>query len=257
MRTHRLAYPDVARLVGTGLISTGVGLLIFVFITLVWGDPFTYFSERGAQQGLAEQFRTTTAGDGVVAATPTHSLDPRLTCASARSYKRSLASGAAAAELRVPAIGITKYVVKGAGVPELLKGPGIYKETPFPGCGMPVAIAGHRTTHGAPFLNVDKLRPGDRIILTLPYGQFIYRVQRTQIIAKNDWSILNVGAAQPATATQNAWLTSWQRSGSCPTPGGTCEHLVMTACHPKYSARQRIAVFSSLVQVRLRQGRAA
>lgn len=256
MRTHRLAYPDVARLVGTGLISAGIGLLLFVVITLVWGDPFTYFSEQGAQRGLAHQF-SATAGNGPTAPSTTHALDPRLTCAHARKYKRSLASGAAAAKLRVPAIGINKYVVKGAGVPELLKGPGIYKETPFPGCGMPVAIAGHRTTHGAPFLNVDKLRPGDRVILDMPYGQFIYRVQRTQVIAKDDWSILNVGAAQPQSAARTSWLASWQRTGSCPTPGGTCEHLVMTACHPKYSARQRIAVFSSLEQVRLRQGRVA
>ena len=252
MNTQRLAYPDVARLIGTGLISTGVGLLLFVFVTVAWGDPFTYLSEQRAQDRISQQIGGSVGRGQLRAGSERSALNPRLTCTSARRYKRSLAFGDGAAQLRIPAIGLRKYVVKGAGVPELIKGPGFYRETSFPGCGTPVAIAGHRTTHGAPFLHIDRLRVGDPIVLDLPYGRFTYRVSRTQIITPRDWSIINIGAGAQTSAQRAAWRRSYQARQLCPTRGGTCEHLVMTACHPKYSARQRIAVFSILERVQLR-----
>lgn len=252
VNAQRLAYPDIARLIGTGLISTGVGLLLFVFVTVAWGDPFTYLSEKREQDRISEQLGASVGVGQFAGATQQARLNPRLTCASARRYRRSLGMGDGAARIRIPAIGLTKYVVKGAGVPELIKGPGFYKETAFPGCGTPVAIAGHRTTHGAPFLHIDRLRPGDPIVLDLPYGRFTYRVSRTQIITPRDWSIINVGAAARTSAARAAWRRSYQARGACGGRDGTCEHLVMTACHPKYSARQRIAVFSILEKVQLR-----
>lgn len=244
MKHQRLTYPDVARIVGTGLISTGLGLLFFVFVTVAWGDPFTRISEHGAQEQLARQFSARFDAD-TTALEQNVLLDSRTTRAQARRYRRSLKKGEVSARLSIPKIGLKKYVVKGAGVPELKKGPGFYDETGFPGSGLPVAVAGHRTTHGAPFLNVDRLRPGDRIFLDMPYGRFEYQVTRTQIITPSDWSIVDIGAVEPNRRLGRREL----RSGVCE---GTCEHLVMTACHPKYSARQRIAVFSRLVRVSLR-----
>ena len=84
-----------------------------------------------------------------------------------------------------------------------------------------MAIAGHRTTYGAPFRKLDKLRAGDQIVVAMPYGRFTYRVQRTRIVA--------------ATAV---WVT--QRV--------SYDRLVLTACHPLYSAAQRIVVFARLVR---------
>jgi sortase A len=110
-------------------------------------------------------------------------------------------------------------VVHGTGTGDLRKGPGHYPDTPLPGERGTVAIAGHRTTYGAPFRNVDKLERGDRIELAMPYGQFTYRVERTQIV--------------PPTAL---WVTDRVRF----------DRLVLSACHPLYSAAERIIVFARL-----------
>ena len=82
-----------------------------------------------------------------------------------------------------------------------------------------MAIAGHRTTYGAPFRNVDKLDPGDRIELRMPYGRFTYRVERTKIVPPTELSVTDRVAH---------------------------DRLVLSACHPLYSAAQRIIVFARL-----------
>ncbi|MEO6866868.1 MAG: class E sortase [Gaiellales bacterium] len=239
----RLTYPDIARIFGTGLIATGVGLLLFVAITVVWGDPFTKLSEAGAQDRLSAQLGevltegeelTDTGGD----------LDPELTRRAAAAALKSTPLGRSAGRISIPKIGVRKIIVHGARDEDLTKGPGLYKETRFPGSGSPIAIAGHRTTYGAPFLHVDQLKPGNSIIVSMPYGRFTYKVTRTEIIAPNDWSILEYGAAEPTRAARLAV----KRTRQCM---GTCEHLVLTACHPKYSAAKRIAVFARLDKVQL------
>lgn len=241
----RLTYPDIARVFGTGLIATGVGLLLFVFITVVWGDPFTAIAERTEQQQLSKQLATLTEADtSQLRDVPT--LDPALTRSTAARLRKRTPLGAPIGRIKIPKIGVDKVVINGARDPDLEKGPGLYRETPPPGSGAAVAIAGHRTTHGAPFLNVDKLEPGDKMIVTMEYGRFVYTVTRTQIITPKDWSILDFGAAEP-TKTARALV---KKTGRC---NGTCEHLVLTACHPKYSASHRIAILARLSSVQLTQ----
>jgi len=89
----------------------------------------------------------------------------------------------------------------------------------MPGSGGVVAIAGHRTTYGHPFRHIDDLRPGDRITLELPYGTYEYVAYARRIVDDHNWSIL-----RPRTF----------------------EKLVLTACHPLYSAEQRYVVFARL-----------
>ena len=122
--------------------------------------------------------------------------------------------------IRLPKIGGRYAVVQGTDTDSLRKGPGHYPATSFPGEGGTVAIAGHRTTYGAPFNQIDKLKPGDEIILEMPYGKFTYAVQKTKIVDPTDVSVVDR------------------------VPGA--EQLVMSACHPLYSASQRIIVFSRL-----------
>ena len=75
-----------------------------------------------------------------------------------------------------------------------------------------MAIAGHRTTHGAPFRNIDQLDPGDSIEVEMPYGTFYYRVERTRIVDPTAlWVKDKVGY----------------------------NRLILSACHPLYSAAQR------------------
>jgi sortase A len=240
-----LTYPDIARIFGTALIATGLGLLLFVAVTVTWGDPFTRLTASSDQKQLAREFAASAPGADELTDDPT--LDPALTRRAAALDRKQTAVGDAAGKISIPRIGMHRYFVKGAGHDELMKGPGLYREVLFPGSGRPVAIAGHRTTYGAPFLDVDKLRAGDAIVLTMPYGRFTYRVTRTQIIEPDDWSIILPGAAEPHTS-QRQRVT---RTRQCI---DTCEHLVLTACHPKYSAAKRIAVFAKLSKVQLDTG---
>ena len=110
---------------------------------------------------------------------------------------------------------------------DLSKGPGHYTQTSVPGLGRTVAIAGHRTTFGAWFRHIDSLRNGDPISLQTPYGTFRYRVQYHRVVKSDDWGIIR--------------------------PQGY-ERLVLSACHPLYSASHRWVVFARAVSETPRGG---
>jgi sortase A len=84
-----------------------------------------------------------------------------------------------------------------------------------------VAIAGHRTTYLAPFRYLNEMKPGDLIVLTMPYARFTYRVQLQQVVTPT-----------------SLWITA----------NKGYERLVLSACNPLYSASQRIAVFARLYE---------
>ena len=134
----------------------------------------------------------------------------------------SIEDGNALARLEIPRIGRNDIVVAGVATSDLKRGPGHFSDTPLPGQLGNAAIAGHRTTYGAPFFNVDDLVPGDEIIATTLSGRFTYRVTEQRIVASNEYWV--VATADPARAT-----------------------LTLISCHPKYTAQQRIVIFSELV----------
>ena len=156
-------------------------------------------------------------------------LDRKLAYA-ARTLNRRTDDGQPLGRIRMPAIGVSSVVVAGTDGASLRRGPGHYPGTPLPGARGTVAIAGHRTTYGAPFRRLDRLDRGDRIEVRMPYGRFVYEVERERIVAP--------------TAT---WVT--QRVGY--------DRLVLSACHPLYSAAKRIVVFARLVDTRPRGDRLA
>ena len=92
--------------------------------------------------------------------------------------------------------------MEGTGTADLRRGPGHYPDTPLPGQRGTVAIAGHRTTYGAPFHDVDDLRRGDAIVLSMPYGRFTYRVQRTRIVAPTATEVTDRGRLRPPGAVR-------------------------------------------------------
>lgn len=139
----------------------------------------------------------------------------------ARSLKRRLNEGEAAGRIKIPSIGVDWVVIDGTDAGSLRNGPGFFPQAPWPGARGTVAIAGHRTTYAAPFRNLDKLDGGEQIVVEMPYGTFTYKVERTRIVAADAmWVIKRVGY----------------------------DRLVLTACHPLYSAAQRIATFAKLVK---------
>jgi sortase A len=198
----------IVRFVASVMMVSGVLLISDAVITLAWQEPVSaYLAER--QQIKLEKAL----------------IDPPK-----RVVRKEPLPGDALGKLEIPAIDSSEYVVEGTDSENLRKGPGHYPDTPLPGQRGTVAIAGHRTTFGAPFRNLDKVEKGDRIVMELPYGTFIYRVERTQIV---DDSAL--------------WVT--KRVGF--------NRLVLTACHPLYSAAQRIVAFARLVDRRPAQVRKA
>jgi sortase A len=191
----------VLRFVASVMMVSGVLLISDAVITLAWQEPVSaYLSER--QQVKLEKAL----------------IDPP-----ERVVRKDPLPGDALGKMRIPAIGVSEYVVEGTDAANLRKGPGHYPDTPLPGQRGTSAIAGHRTTYGAPFRKLDQLDRGDRIVVELPYGTFVYRVERTQIV---DDSAL--------------WVTKKVSH----------DRLVLTACHPLHSAAQRIVAFARLVDRR-------
>ena len=139
--------------------------------------------------------------------------------------------GASLARIVIPAINVDQIVVEGVSVEDLRKGPGHYPSTPNPGQAGNASIAGHRTTYGAPFHRIDELNPGDEIIVTTIQGQFTYLVRDNQA---PDGTTKGHFIVSPS----DTWVLG-QESGE--------NLLTLTACHPKYSARQRIIVQAELV----------
>ena len=124
--------------------------------------------------------------------------------------------------LEIPEIGRDDIVGPGVALEDLKDGPGHYPDTPLPGQLGNAAIAGHRTTYGAPFYDVDRLSPGDEIITTLLNGdRFVYEVTSVEVVEATDYWV--VATADPNIA-----------------------ELTLTSCHPKYTARDRIVVHSVL-----------
>lgn len=212
------------RQLSTIFILAGLLLLIDVGLTLVWQEPVSKVYADWRQDALADDLDEISGQDlkpAEVKALERLPLDTERAAFLARALKRRTDTGDPIGRIRIPEIGVNRVVVEGTDGGSLRKGPGHYPETPFPGIRGTVAIAGHRTTYGAPFNEVDKLERGDEVVVEMPYGRFVYRVERQQIV-------------EP-TAT---WVT--RRVGH--------DRLVLTACHPKYSAAQRIVIFARLVR---------
>jgi len=138
-------------------------------------------------------------------------------------YERgALGEGSALTRIVIPHLGVDVVVVQGISDKALEAGAGHYPETPLP-CGTgDVAIAGHRTTYGKPFANVDRLRPGDQVTLATPVGSCVYRVSQAPFVVAFD--AVSVVANTPGLAT-----------------------LTLTACHPKGSAAKRIIIKAQMV----------
>lgn len=210
------------RSASTVLMAAGAVLVADASVTLVWEEPVTHFFALRQQAALDGDL------DALRGAPPSaverRALDglrgtrERLAFL-ARALDRSAAPGSAVGEIRLRRIGERAVVVKGSSPAALRNGPGAYNGVGLPGVPGTAAIAGHRTTYGAPFRRLDQLRPGDPVVVAMPYATFTYRVERTRIVDPGDLSVL---------------------------ARRRYDRLVLSACHPLYSAAQRIVVLARL-----------
>jgi len=212
------------------LILSGLLLVADAGVTLVWQEPVTAaigLILRGQvnQRYLSYTTAPLTQVDRHALVT-LRSTDQRLVYLARREQHQirtgQIRTGDAIGKIHIPRIGADYDIIQGTDELSLEKGPGHYPETALPGLGRTVAIAGHRTTYLAPFRHVDALRPGDRILVRMPYGRFTYVVQYHRIVLPTAlWVTRNVGY----------------------------ERLVLSACNPLYSAAQRIIIFARLALV--------
>lgn len=215
------------RRLGTGFIVLGLLVLAYAAAVLFWRDPVTDLYQRYQQHQLSSELDQ--AFDSFREGTP----PPRdLASAEARqqaiaawagNFLRTTERGEALGRIRIPEIGVNEIFVHGTrwGA-DLSRGPGHYERTSLPGLGKTVGIAGHRTTFGAPFRHIDDLESGDEITLELAYGTFRYRVFAHEIVNSDDWSVI-----------RNRGFDT----------------VMLSACHPLYSASRRWIVYARLAEV--------
>ncbi len=138
-----------------------------------------------------------------------------------QAYKfDSVSEGDSLTRLIIPSLDVAVVVVEGTTASALRAGAGHYPDSPLPCQSGNVAVAGHRTTYGRPFHNLDLMSPGDEIILETPVGTCTYSVNKDPFVVQpTDFSVLDR------------------------TSSGT---LTLTTCHPKNSAAQRLIVQADL-----------
>lgn len=189
----------VLRFVASVMMVSGALLIADAAATLLWQEPVSAVVAEREQVALKDAL-----------------FDPP-----ERVLRRKPLKGDAIARIEIPSIEVSEYVVEGTDTGSLRKGPGHYPDTPLPGEPGTAAIAGHRTTYGAPFREIDQLERGQRIVVDMPDGRFVYRVERTRIVDDQDLSVLE--------------------------PVGY-KRLMLSACHPLYSAAERVIVFARQVR---------
>jgi sortase A len=217
------------RLLGDLLLIAGGIVLAYPF----WSAAYAQVQQTRLDAAYREQSASFVSDAGARTDPRAHGLpDDVLIRRLAVQYRRDLRAGDPVGRLRIPRIGLDRLVQQGvggrlaldpAGDKGLLRsGPVHYAVTPLPGLGEPFGIAGHRTTYGAPFYKLDRLRKGDAIHLETPYAKFRYEVAKTTTVEPADIGVLR------------------DRGYG----------LVLTTCTPPYSAEYRLVVWATLERAR-------
>jgi sortase A len=224
-----------AHIASIALITAGLLVVVDVGITLAYQEPLSSLYSSIKQSEKASQLKTLESEFLSPAETKeiqqaskqaTQQKDPEaLHQDFARLAERLVSEskpGDALGRIEAPDMnGLNMVFVQGTDESSLELGPGHYPETAMPGQGKTIAIAGHRTTYLAPFRHIDSMKQGDKITLKMPYGTFVYAVQKTEIVDPSDVAVIHE--------------TGYER-------------LVLSACNPLYSAAERFIVFARLVR---------
>ncbi|HSN44445.1 MAG TPA: class E sortase [Propionibacteriaceae bacterium] len=196
----------IAALLGELLITIGVVLVLFVGWQLFWTDVV---SDADAGQ-VVTAIEQDPAG--------TQWVQPKLA-----------KLGDAFAIVRIPRFGakFARPLYEGTTRDVLMRGIGHYDRTGLPGTIGNFAMAGHRTTYGKPFNQIDKLVSGDVVLVETRNTYYVYRVTSHQIVPPTQVSVLYPVPDEPEAKATVATLT-------------------MTSCHPEFSARERFIVHAQL-----------
>jgi sortase A len=224
----------LANILSIALITAGLLVVADVGVTLAYQEPLSSIYSSIKQSEKVNQLKSIESN--FLTKSDVKSIDRAKQTKNPKTRKKVLAAnisqlaqrlveeskpGDALGRIEAPGMdGLNMVFVQGTDESSLELGPGHYPETAMPGQGKTVAIAGHRTTYLAPFRHIDSMKPGDKITLKMPYGTFIYSVQKTEIVDPTDIGVIH--------------NTGYER-------------LVLSACNPVYSASQRYIVYARLV----------
>jgi sortase A len=218
----------ILRETGLALIVLGLIVLLFVAYQLLG----TNLTEQHHQSHLKKSFESALSTPPTTAPPPAVTTPPAVKGGgadnptvsggpSAGILDTAIPTGAAVDHLTIPDIGVDKYVVQGTSEDDLSMGPGHYPSTPLPGEIGNAAIAGHRTTYGAPFFRLNNLKTGDDIFITDTADRhFTYAVTTMKVVSPSDVSVLD--------------------------PTKTAE-LTLTTCNPRFGDSTRLVVVAKLV----------
>jgi len=213
------------RILSTALITAGLVVLADVGLTLLWQEPvssvYASIRQNEAEDEL-DELRSSYPSPAELEAIATVEGSAAKARILARRFEPRVRAGEAIGRIVAPRMDLNAVVVEGTDTATLQKGPGHYPETPLPGEGGTTAIAGHRTTYLAPFRHIDRMEKGDEVTLEMPYATFAYRVERTEIVDPGEVDVIRKVDH---------------------------ERLVLTACHPLYSAAERYVVFARLERI--------
>lgn len=229
--TNSAASPGrrVVRVLSTMLLAAGFLALVWALVIWRWQDPMTAVYTRWEQRKLSGQLETlrATYAPSKARLVAAAGKPPSPAAVKARKVavqglaerlRESTASGQALGRIHVDRLGVDMILVDGTNHDALVRGPGVDRRTHLPGEGQLVYVAGHRTTYGAPFAHIDRLRKGDLIEMEMPYGSFVYRVTSHVIVPADDLARLRTRGR---------------------------EELILQACHPRFSARERYIVYAA------------
>jgi sortase A len=183
-------------------LTVAAGILVAVAVVLLGFPVYTDLVHNTKQSDLRKQLSS---------------------AATRQAYEAGkIGDGQSLTRISIPKIGVDVVVVQGTDDAALQAGAGHYPTTPLPCTAGDVAIAGHRTTYGKPFANIDRLSAGDLITLTTPVGSCVYKINESPfVVVADDWGVV---VNTPAVAT-----------------------LTLTSCHPKGSAAYRIIIKATMI----------
>ncbi|MFE9608162.1 class E sortase [Streptomyces sp. NPDC006012] len=220
-RQARLRRPSPAvvasRAIGEMFITTGVLMLLFVTYQLWWTNVRAHAQAGNEAHNLQQDWESGKRAPGV------------------------FAPGQGFAILHIPKLDVVVPIAEGVSNGKVLdKGMvGHYGEEPLK-TAMPsdrtgnFGLAGHRNTHGEPFRYINRLTPGDDVVVETQEEYFVYKVASTL----------------PVTSPSNTSVLDAIPKGSGLTVPG--RYITLTTCTPEFTSKYRLIVWGKMVEERPR-----
>lgn len=245
--------------IGEAVLTVGAVMLLFVLWQVWWSDIRANEAAALVLEDVRADFRTplapddpaaedeagSTAGQDGRTSSPGTSHEPPDVAVGDSGHNGDTAGderldegadepaaaptyGTAVAIVHLPTVGEERAVLKGVGLDILDQGlVGHYPDTQDPGEVGTFAVAGHRTTYGRPFWALQEVRPGDPVVVETAEGWFVYTMERHRVVLPHQTEVLGPVPDAPNETATEAWM-------------------VMTACHPKFSAAERLIGYAKL-----------